>query len=150
MARMYSRKKGKSGSHRPAHAEAGWVTHKPAEIEDIVSKLAKEGKSSSEIGTVLRDQYGIPSVRAVAKKKVLGIMREKGQAPELPEDMLNLLRNAVKLRAHLDGNGHDRYSKRGLELTESKIRRLAKYYKQKSVIPEKWKYDPEKAKLLVK
>ena len=44
MARMYSRKKGRSGSTRPAVKEAKWVSHKPAEIEDIVAKLAKEGK----------------------------------------------------------------------------------------------------------
>ena len=150
MARMYSRKKGKSGSHRPAQKHAGWVTHKPAEVEDIVAKLAKEGRASAEIGTVLRDQYGIPSVRALSGKKIGSIMKEKGHKQELPEDMLNLLRNAVRLRAHLEENKHDRYSKRVLELTESKIRRLAKYYKQKSVIPQKWNYDPEKAKLLAK
>jgi len=134
MARMYSRKKGKSGSHRPANADVKWVTHKPEEVEAIA----------------LRDQYGIPSVRAVTKKKMGSILREKGIKNELPEEMLNLLKNAVKLRSHLDNNKHDRYSKRGLELTESKIRRLAKYYKSRNVIPESWKYDLEKAKLLAK
>ncbi len=150
MARMYSRKRGKSGSSKPAQKQAKWVTHKPAEIEDIVSKLAKEGKNSAEIGLVLRDQYGIPSVKAVTSKSVYGIMKEKGNASDLPEDMLNLLRNAVKLRAHLERNKHDKYCKRGLELTESKIRRLAKYYKGTEALPKKWQYDPEKAKLLVK
>jgi small subunit ribosomal protein S15 len=150
MARMYSRKRGRSGSHKPASKEAKWVTHKPQEIEEIVAKLAKEDKSSSEIGTILRDQYGIPSAKAVSGKKVYGIMKEKGAAPELPEDMMNLLKRAVKLRAHLEGNKHDRYCKRGLELAESKIRRLAKYYKGEKVLDKKWNYDPEKAKLLVK
>jgi small subunit ribosomal protein S15 len=150
MARMYSRKKGNSGSHRPAQTQAKWVTHKPAEVEDIIARLAKEGKGPAEIGTILRDQYGIPSVKALATKKVTAIMKEKGQLPELPDDMLNLLKSAVKLRAHLERNSHDRYCKRGLELTESKIRRLAKYYKKNEVIPAKWQYDPEKAKLLVK
>ncbi|MCD6496073.1 MAG: 30S ribosomal protein S15 [Candidatus Aenigmarchaeota archaeon] len=150
MARMYSRKKGKSGSHRPANADVKWVTHKPEEVEAIAVRLGKEGKTQAEIGTILRDQYGIPSVRAVTKKKMGSILREKGIKNELPEEMLNLLKNAVKLRSHLDNNKHDRYSKRGLELTESKIRRLAKYYKSRNVIPESWKYDLEKAKLLVK
>ncbi|MFH0956226.1 MAG: 30S ribosomal protein S15 [Candidatus Aenigmatarchaeota archaeon] len=150
MARMYSRKKGKSGSHKPINKEAKWVTHKPQEIVDIVGRLAKDGKSSAEIGTELRDQYGIPSVRAVAGRKIMSMMKEKGFAPELPEEMINLLRNAVKLRAHLETNKHDRYSKRGLELTESKIRRLAMYYKGENILPKDWKYDPEKAKLLAK
>ncbi len=150
MARMYSRKKGKSGSRRPVQKQAKWLTHKPAEIEDIVAKLANQGKSSSRAGIILRDQYGIPSVRAATNKKIQGIMKEKGGAQELPEDMLNLLRSAVRLMAHLDKNKHDRYCKRGLELTESKIRRLAKYYKNNRILPENWNYDPEKAKLLVK
>jgi len=68
----------------------------------------------------------------------------------MPDDMLNLMKRAVKLRAHLARNKHDRYSKRGMELIESKIRRLAKYYKSRNILPEKWRYDPEKAKLLVK
>jgi small subunit ribosomal protein S15 len=150
MARMYSRKKGKSGSRKPAHKEAKWVSHKPAETEDIVTKLAKKGRGPAEIGLILRDQYGIPSVRLVSKKKIMQIMHEKQAAGELPDDMLNLLKNAVRLRAHLDRNRHDRYSKRGLELTESKIRRLAKYYKARQILPEKWSYDPNQAKLLVK
>jgi small subunit ribosomal protein S15 len=150
MARMYSRKKGSSGSSKPKVKDAKWVSHKPAEIKDIVVKLANEGKSSSEIGSILRDQYGIPSVRMVTEKKIAGIMKENKVSGDLPEDMFNLLKNAVRLRAHLDGNKHDRYSKRGLELTESKIRRLAKYYKSRDVLPGDWNYDPEKAKLLVK
>ncbi len=150
MARMYSRNKGKSGSTKPAVKEAKWVTHKPAEIEDIIAKLAKEGKTSAEIGLILRDQYGIPSVRAAVKKTMVKVMKEKGVTGELPEDMLNLLKSAVRLKAHLDKNNHDRYSKRGLELTESKIRRLAKYYKTRQVIPQNWNYDPDQAKLLVK
>jgi small subunit ribosomal protein S15 len=150
MARMYSRKKGRSGSRRPAQAQAKWVSHKPQEVEDIVARLAKDGKSPAEIGVILRDQYGVPSVRALAKKKVSVIMKDKGHGSELPEDMLNLLRSAVKLRTHLEKNNHDRYCKRGLELTESKIRRLAKYYKDRKVLPEKWEYDPEKARLLAK
>jgi small subunit ribosomal protein S15 len=150
MARMYSRKKGSSGSTKPMQKEAKWVSHKPAEVNDIIVKLANEGKNSAEIGSILRDQYGIPSVRMVTEKKINAIMKEKEVWSVLPEDMLNLLKNAVRLRAHLDGNKHDRYSKRGLELTESKIRRLAKYYKSREILPVEWNYDPEKAKLLVK
>lgn len=150
MARMYSRNKGKSGSRKPAQKEAKWVSHNPAEVEDIVVKLANEGKSSAEIGLIIRDHYGIPSVKMLTKKKINQIMKEKNLTAELPEDMLNLLKGAVKLRVHLDTSKHDRYSKRGLELTESKIRRLAKYYKSRNVLSADWKYDPEQAKLLVK
>ena len=150
MARMHSRKKGKSGSRKPLVKKAEWVKYKPAEIEGIVTKLAGKDMHAAHIGIILRDQYGIPSVKAACGKKVLQILNEKELTPSLPDDMINLLRRAVKLRAHLDSKKHDRYSRRGLELTESKIRRLAKYYKKTNVLEEKWKYDPEKAKLLVK
>ena len=150
MARMYSRKRGKSGSRKPTREQAQWVTYKPEEVEEIVIKLAKRGKSPAETGAVMRDQYGIPSVKAADGKKIQQILHEKKLAASLPDDLYNLLKRAVKLRTHLDRNKHDRYSKRGLELAESKIRRLAKYYKSRNVLPEKWSYDPDKAKLLVK
>jgi len=150
MARMYSRKGGRSGSSKPANPKADWVKYKPQEIKEIVLKLAGEGKTAAEIGIELRDRYGIPSVRMLTKEKIGRIMKDGGVETSLPQEMLNLLRRAVKLRAHLDENSHDGYCKRGLELTESKIRRLAKYYQGRKMLPKEWKYDPEKAKLLVK
>jgi small subunit ribosomal protein S15 len=150
MARMYSRRRGKSSSHRPAQSKASWVSYKKGEVEEIVAKLAKAGHSQAKIGTILRDQYGVPSIKAVNGKKIKQVLIEQDLGSSLPDDMLNLMRKAVKLRAHLVNNKHDRYSKRGMELTESKIRRLMKYYKGEKVLPENWKYDPEKAKLMIK
>jgi small subunit ribosomal protein S15 len=150
MARMYSRKKGKSGSHRPLDKTAPWIEYKPEEVEELVVKLAKQGLSSAEIGVILRDQYGIPLVKFATKKGISQIMKEKKLYPKLPEDMFNLIKKAVNLREHLGKNKKDAHSKRGLELTESKIRKLAKYYKTNKVLPKEWKYVPEQAKLLVK
>jgi small subunit ribosomal protein S15 len=61
-----------------------------------------------------------------------------------------MIKKAVNLHAHMNKNKRDYTSKRGLAITESKIRRLAKYYKSKGVLDRTWKYDPEKAKLMVK
>ena len=69
---------------------------------------------------------------------------------EFPEDMFNLMKKAVNLHNHMSKNKKDYTSYRGLELTESKIRRLAKFYKKKGALPVKWKYHIDKAKLLVK
>ncbi len=148
---MHARKKGKSGSKRPLERIAPWVRYKPREIEEIVVKLAKQGKQSAEIGLILRDQYGIPSVKMFTKKSITQIMKEHGvfNTP-YPEDIFNLMRRAVNLAAHLEKYRKDYASKRGLELIESKIRRLAKYYKRKGVLPKDWKYDLEKAKLVAK
>jgi small subunit ribosomal protein S15 len=150
MARMYSRKRGKSGSKKPMAKKAGWVKYKPDEIEDIIVKLAKKGYSSARIGLVLRDQYGIPSTKMLTNERVSGILKKHKIYPEVPEDLYNLIKRAVDLVAHLEKNKKDYISKRGLELTESKIRRLAKYYKAKNQLPKDWKWDPAKAKLMVK
>lgn len=150
MARMYSRKRGKSGSHKPLQKIAPWVDYKPKEIEEIVIKLAREGYQTAKIGLILRDQYGIPSVRLIDNKKISQILKENKLYPEIPEVLFNLIKKAVNLKAHLEKNKKDMHSKRGLELTESKIRRLIKYYKHEKVLPPTWKYEPERIKLLVK
>lgn len=151
MARIYSRSKGKSGSKKPLKKEAPWVKYKPQEIEDIVVKLAKKGYTSAKIGLVLRDQYGIPSIDVIDKKLTIpGILKKHKLYPKFPEDLFNLLKKSVELHDHMSKNKKDYSSKRGLEITESKIRRLVKYYKTKGLIEKSWKYDAEKAKLLVK
>jgi len=60
-----------------------------------------------------------------------------------------LIRKAVSIRKHREDNHKDNTSKRGLQLTESKINRLSKYYKKTSVLSRDWKYDPSSIKLLV-
>jgi small subunit ribosomal protein S15 len=146
---MYSRRKGKSGSKKPVQKIAPWVKYKPEELEEIVVKLAKQGYQSAQIGTILRDQYGVPSVK-IKGLKIAEIMKKHSIYPEFPEDMMNLMRKAVSLHKHLSKHKKDSTSKRGLELTESKIRRLAKYYKRKGLIPKDWKYNIDRVKLIVR
>jgi small subunit ribosomal protein S15 len=148
MARMYARKRGKAGSKRPL-VPAMWVEYTAEEIERLIVKLAKDGMSLSMIGMTLRDQYGIPDVRAITKKPIATILAENALLPKVPDDLMSLLRQAVALRAHLAVHRHDNTSKRGLELLESKIRRLAKYYVREGRLPAGWAYDPERAKLIV-
>ena len=148
MARIYARKRGKSGSTKPL-IPAQWVSYSAEEVERLVVKLAKDGLQPAQIGLVLRDQYGIPSVRALAKKSLTKILGDNKLLPKIPQDLFNLLVKAVRLRAHLDKNKRDVHSRRGLELLESKIRRLVKYYVGSGKLPEDWRYDPESAKLIV-
>jgi len=114
------------------------------EVEDMIISLVKKGFPPSMIGIILRDQYGIPLAKMVTKKKITQILREKGLAPEIPEDLYNLIRRAKRVRRHLEEHPKDFHSKRGLQLIESKIRRLAKYYKSRGVLPSDWEYKPEK------
>ncbi len=147
---MHSRKKGKSASTRPYRTTPPkWVEYSSREIEELVAKLAKKGENPSRIGVILRDQYGIPNTKLTAQKGVRQILEEKGMKKDTPEDLMDLMKKAVELDKHRTANRQDMVSKRGMQLTESKIRRLAKYYKREGRLPEDWKYNLATAKLLV-
>jgi len=148
MARMHSRKKGKAGSKKPS-VPAKWVEYKDKEVERLVVKLRKDDLQSADIGRILRDQYGIPSVKTITGKTITKILEENGLLSKIPDDLLNLLKNAVSIRDHLVKSKRDYISKHGLELLESKIRRLIKYYVKTKRLPKDFKYEPERAKLLV-
>jgi len=150
MARMYSGRKGKSGSTKPSKiTRLSWVRYKPNEIELLIAKLAKEGKTSSQIGLFLRDVYGIPNIKQVIGKNVTTILKEKNILSKIPEDLMALIKSSITLKKHLESNKHDVPAKRGLELTESKIRKLVKYYKKTKKLEKDWKYDPDKIKILI-
>ncbi len=150
MARMHSRKRGRSGSTKPVIKDKPlWVKYSKKEVEQIIIKLAKEGLTSAKIGLKLRDVYGIPDAKIITGKKISKILEENNLMPEIPFDLLDLMRKSVKIRKHLESNNKDLKNKRSLQLTEAKILRLSKYYKKKGKLPKNWKYNPEKAKLLV-
>lgn len=148
MARMYSRKHGKHGSTKPPRRRHQWMVYEREEVEEIIKKLTKDGKSDAAIGLILRDQYGVPDVRVFGLRvsKVVKTTTKK----EVPDDMYNLIERAVNLHGHLSQHHGDAKAIHGLELLESKIRRLGKYYARKGELPKKWKYSIEQAKLLVK
>ena len=63
---------------------------------------------------------------------------------------LSLLFNqAVAVRKHLERNRKDKDSKFRLILIESRIHRLARYYKSVGVLPPTWKYESATASTLV-
>ncbi len=122
MARIYARRRGKAGSKKPSIETAPrWVRYKKDEVEKLVINLVKEGNSSAKIGLILRDQFGIPSVRIVTGKTIKQVMKENNLYPKYPEDLFNLLKQAVNLREHLARNKKDYTSKRNFELLESKL-----------------------------
>lgn len=147
---MHSRARGKSRSTKPSKKVVpSWLKYKPKEVELLIIKYAKEGKNPSQIGIFLRDEYGIPDVKLVTKKSITKILKEKNLLKEIPEDLMALIRKAVLIRKHLGENKKDMPAKRGLQLTESKIKRLTKYYKRTARLPMTWRYDPERIKLVV-
>ncbi len=123
---------------------------KKEELPKIIVDLHNDGLSTSKIGLILKEKYKIFNVKKFYGKTILAILNEKNIQPELPEDLSNLLRRAVKLLKHMKVNKKDTTSKRGYQITVSKIRRLAKYYKRIGKLPNNWNYSEEKAAILVK
>ena len=150
MARMHARRKGKSSSTHPVNRKKHpeWSSLNPREVESHVIELAKTGKSTSEIGLILRDQFAVPDVKLATGKKISKILEGNNIKPEIPEDLRNLIRIALQLKKHLEVHKKDLKNKRNLHLTESKIRRLTKYYHDQNRLPKEWKYSVEQAKLM--
>jgi len=150
MSRMHSSKRGRSGSKRPlTDKNPEWVQQSPDEVKDLVAKLAGEGKTMAMIGLILRDQHAVPNVRLATGKSMKEILDEKGIKSELPEDLANLMKRAVEISRHVKINPKDLHNKRGMQLVESKIRRLTKYYKREGLIPQTWNYSLSTAALQV-
>lgn len=119
------------------------------EIKNKIIELAKKGYSTSQIGEILKNEYNVFNVKRILKKKISQILKESGLYPEIPEDLLFLMKRAIKLREHLKVHKKDKHSTRGLILIESRIKSLAKYYIRKGYLPKDWKYDIEKAKIVL-
>ncbi len=150
MARMHARRRGKAQSKRPGRETApDWQPIKMQEITETIVKLARDGNTGAKIGLILRDQYGVPDVRLATGKRMARILAENDVKPDIPEDLTNLMKTSVKLQSHLAEHRKDLHNKRGLQLIESKIRRLSKYYRTQGVLPANWKYSPATARLLV-
>ncbi len=150
MARMYARRRGTSSSVRPYRTEAPeWSNTDATEIEKIIVDLRKDGMSTSQIGLVLRDRYAVPDIKLATGKRISEILREKGLESEIPEDLRNLMQKALGIRKHLAENKKDVHNVRQLQIAESKVRRLVKYYVKSGRMPEGWTYKPETAEILL-
>jgi len=77
------------------------------------------------------------------------ILSRNGHVARFPEDMMNLMRKALRLIDHLDLNRKDLHNLRQLELTEARIRRLARYYIGRGVVDSDWTYKRDQLRLLV-
>ncbi|MCX6773923.1 MAG: 30S ribosomal protein S15 [Candidatus Micrarchaeota archaeon] len=151
MARLHSKQHGKSGRKRAKSKEMpSWVNANPDDIKEIVRKLAKQGMKSSEIGIILRDQYALPSFKLLIGKTMVKFLKEENLYSKMPEDILQLIRKAVRLYSHLKVNKKDIKNKVKYDHIVAKINRLTKYYKRKDAIEKGWSYSPDTAALLVR
>ena len=139
---MPKQEKGKSHSIRPvSRRPPSWCKYQPEEVESFIIKLAKEGHSTSSIGTILRDQYAIPLTKPIIGKSISDVLESAGLAATMPEDLANLMKKAQSLAVHLDKNKKDLHNKRNMQIIEARIHKLSRYYKREGVLPKNWKYE---------
>lgn len=150
---MHTRRRGSSGSDHPAADEPPeWSDVDADAIEERVVELAEQGYDPAQIGLKLRDEgvqgTPVPDVKLATGNKVTEILEENDVAPEIPEDLRNLLEKAIRLYEHVEENGQDHQNRRALQNTEAKIRRLVNYYRGDKV-DEDFTYSYDAAKNLL-
>ena len=150
VSRIHSGRKGRAGSHKPYPVRPpAFATLDKTEVIEEAVRLAKTGIPSAQVGLILRDSHGVPSVRAVTGERMTPLLAGQGVKPDLPEDLQALLKRVVHLQRHLGVHKKDLANRRGLNLMEARIRRLALYYKRHKVLPEDWRYTSASAVLQV-
>jgi len=109
-----------------------------AELEKEIVSMANKNIPSAKIGLALKKEYGIPKAKYSLGKinKILA----KNKIVRFPEELQNLLDKATKLKQHTAKNHKDQVSKRGLQITEARIRKLAAYFKRSKVLDSTWEY----------
>ena len=88
-----------------------WMKLTSDNVKEQIYKLAKKGLTPSQIGVILRDSPGVAQVRFVTGNKILRILKSKGLASDLPEDLYHLIKKAVAVRKHLEQNRKDKDAK---------------------------------------
>ena len=100
-----------------------WVKMKEPELKKVIAELA-EKNSPSQVGIILRDQYGIPTTKIFGKKlqtylKELGIERN--------ETLENAEAKVERMKEHLKKNITDKSAKHKLQKAQSRLNISRKY-----------------------
>ena len=101
-----------------------WVKMKEPELKKIIVELS-EKHSPSQIGFILRDQYGIPTTK-VFGKKLKAYLTELGI--ERNEDLENAEKKVEGIKEHLKNNITDRHAKHKLQHAQSRLNIIKKYF----------------------
>jgi len=105
-----------------------WLKMKETELKKIIAELAKTTDQPAKIGTILRDQYGIPTTKLYGKKLVQYLKELKIESKtELDNAKIKL----DKIKNHLKKNITDRKAKHKLQKAQTRVQVLKKYFNKK-------------------
>ena len=139
---MHGPGKGGASSALPyKRTPPSWLKKSTKSVVQSILALAKKGLPPSLIGLQLRDSMGVAQVKNLTGRKIVRILKHHGQAPDIPEDLYCLIKRAVAMHKHLERNRKDVDTKFRLILVESRIHRLARYYKKVKRVPPTYKYE---------
>ena len=62
--------------------------YSPEEVETLVVEQGRTGLTTAQVGLILRDSYGIPSVRRITGKSITQIFNEHQLAMVYPDQRL--------------------------------------------------------------
>lgn len=152
MARLYSKKHGRSKSRKPVKEAVRLPEGAPSkeQLGELIEKYAKQGIAPALIGEKLKREHNAPYIKVILGESLTSFLKKKGLAGKMPADIFELMRKAVTMHDHLERNKQDVHCKTRLHRVESKIWRLTKYYTREGALPKGWKYDPQQAALLIK
>ncbi|CAI7851314.1 unnamed protein product [Closterium sp. NIES-54] len=105
----------------------------------VADRRHSEGLARYRVGVGRHWQQG-PAHSQSSRERSEGVI---GLAPEIPEDLYHLIKKAQAVRKHLERNRKDKDSKFRLILIESRVHRLARYYKWTKKLPPNWKYNAQ-------
>lgn len=105
-----------------------WLKMNEKELKKIIEDLAKK-YAPSKIGTILRDQYGVPTVRLYGKK-LYDYLAELGI--QTNEELEAVERKVEKIKSHLKKNITDKKAKHKLQKAQTRFNKLKKHYSKKS------------------
>ncbi len=149
MARLHTRRHGRSKSRKPVETGASADADRSA-LEQAIITYAKQGIESTTIGRRVKQERNVGYLKPVLGQRLNAFLAAKGFKSDIPVDLLDLMKKAVKMRKHIGANHRDMHNSIRLQRVEAKIWRLSKYYRGSGKLPADWKYDPAQAALIVK
>lgn len=105
-------------------AKPSWVKMSEAELKKLIKELS-EKYAPSKIGIILRDQYGIPSVK-IYGKKMQDYLKELGI--EVNEDLENAEKKVEKLKEHTKNNITDKKAKHKMQRAQARLNIIRRYF----------------------
>ncbi|MBZ3874025.1 40S ribosomal protein S13 [Sciurus carolinensis] len=120
MGRMHAHpdKKGLSQATLPYCSLPTWLKLTSDDVKEQIYTLTKKGLTPLQTRVILRDSPGVAKVNFVTGKKILRILKFKGLAPDLPENLYQLIKKAVAVQKHLERNRKDKDDKFHLIMIE--------------------------------